>query len=49
LAAPSDLVAKSAIVRLPLSSGAARVRVILEGDQPEVTRLNNRVDLPLKH
>jgi len=43
---PNDLVPKNTNVRLPLSSGAARVRVMLEGDQPEVTRLNNRVDLP---
>lgn len=46
LPAPSDLVPKSTNVRLPLSAGGARVRVMLEGDQPEVTRLNNRVDLP---
>jgi hypothetical protein len=43
---PSDLVPKSTTVRLPLASGASRVRVMLEGDRPEVTRLNNRVELP---
>lgn len=46
LPAPSDLEPKSAIVRLPLSASARRVRVMLEADRPEVTRLNNRIDLP---
>lgn len=46
LPAPSDLIPKTATVRLPLSRNGARVRVMLEGDQREVTRLNNGVDLP---
>jgi hypothetical protein len=48
LSAPSDLVPKSATIRLPASANGARVRVMLEGDRAEVTRLNNRVDLPSK-
>jgi hypothetical protein len=48
LPAPSDLVPKTAMIRLPLASDASRVRVMLEGDRAEVTKLNNRVDLSAK-
>jgi hypothetical protein len=48
LAAPLDLLPRTAVVRLPLPAGAAvgwRVRVMLP-DTPEVTLLNNIVALP---
>lgn len=50
LPAPNDLIPKTAVVRLPLPAGVrrdgARLRVMLEGDQREVTLLNNLIDLP---
>ncbi|MBD9370866.1 LamG-like jellyroll fold domain-containing protein [Xanthomonas sp. XNM01] len=47
LAAPSDLVPKTTTVQLqvPAGSSAARVRVALDDDGEEVTRLNNVVEL----
>ncbi|WP_312316370.1 LamG-like jellyroll fold domain-containing protein [Stenotrophomonas sp.] len=47
--APSDLVPRTTTVGLPLPSGSReglRVRVLLEGDAAEVTRLNNTVTVP---
>jgi len=44
LAAPLDLIPKTATVTLPLKPGAVRVRVALDG--PEVTLMNNEVALP---
>ncbi len=48
LAAPSDLVPKTTTVQLsaPAGSTAARVRIALDDNGEEVTRLNNVVDLP---
>jgi hypothetical protein len=49
LAAPLDLLPKTAVVRLPLPAGAGagwRVRVMLPDGTPEVTLLNNNVALP---
>ena len=46
LAAPTDLVPRTATLRLALPRGAARVRVALPGDAPEVTLRNNLVPLP---
>ena len=50
LDAPIDLLPKTAVVSLPLPAGdrsGLRVRVMLADDGEEVTRLNNRVDVPL--
>jgi hypothetical protein len=46
LAAPLDLTPKTTTVRVSLPKGAARVRVSLPGNAPEVTQLNNVVKLP---
>ena len=46
LAAPLDLVPRATTVKLNLPKGAARIRVALPGNAPEVTRLNNVVQLP---
>jgi hypothetical protein len=49
LAAPLDLLPKTAVVRLPLPAGAGagwRVRVMLPDGTPEVTLLNNNAALP---
>ena len=44
LAAPVDLVPKTAAINLPLKPGGVRVRVALGG--PEITQMNNEVALP---
>ncbi len=47
--APTDLLPRTATVSLPLPAGdrsSLRVRVLLADDGEEVTRLNNRVDVP---
>ncbi len=46
LAAPTDLLPKTATIRIALPRGAARVRVALAGGDAEVTQLNNVVALP---
>ncbi|WP_256731280.1 LamG domain-containing protein [Sphingomonas sp. dw_22] len=46
IAAPLDLTPKTAVVKLALPKGAARIHVALEGGAPEVTRRNNVVALP---
>jgi hypothetical protein len=44
--APTDLLPKRAVVRVAFPAGAARIRVALPNDAPEVTQLNNEVALP---
>jgi hypothetical protein len=44
--APSDLLPRITTVRLPRAGSASRVRIALEGDAEEVTRLNNVMKLP---
>lgn len=44
--APTDLVPRTTTVRLPRAGSASRVRIALEGEAEEVTRLNNRFELP---
>jgi hypothetical protein len=46
LAAPLDLLPKTAKVRLIMPPGAVRVRIALAGNAPETTLLNNVVALP---
>jgi hypothetical protein len=46
LAAPLDLLPRTATVRLALPKGAVRVRVALPGNAPEVTLRNNMAALP---
>jgi hypothetical protein len=43
---PLDLTPKTVVVKLPMPTGAAWVRVALPGNAPEVTMLNNTVALP---
>jgi len=45
LAAPRDLLPHTVEVSLPYITGAARVRVMLDGDAREVTQVNNLVNL----
>ncbi len=53
LRAPRDLQPKTAQVRLPLPAGldisGAQLRLITDGQVPEVTLRNNRVGLPQRH
>jgi len=46
LAAPLDLTPKTATLKLTMPKRAARIRVALPGNAPEVTQLNNVVKLP---
>jgi hypothetical protein len=48
LAAPLDLLPKTATLKLALPAGAVRVRVALAGAAPETTLLNNIVALPAR-
>jgi len=46
LQAPRDLLPKTAVVKLTLPAGAARVRIGLPDGTREITQLNNSVALP---
>ena len=46
LQAPRDLLPKTAVVKLTLPAGAARVRIALPDGTREITQLNNSVALP---
>ena len=46
LKAPRDLLPKTAVVKLPLPTGAVGVRVSLPDGTREITQLNNSVALP---
>ncbi|KAF1721586.1 LamG-like jellyroll fold domain-containing protein [Pseudoxanthomonas wuyuanensis] len=44
--APTDLLPRTTTVQLPQTANASQVRIALDGEAEEVTRLNNAVKLP---